>query len=321
MRRIVAVKPRNGFDPSVLKRDALLFHQIAVPKDPTLPFLEDPHKLDIPEWMYEESVLIEPTFSFTEELVNNSEFEKNFDSGAHSSDDAADALRRNAELNRIVQAALNLPKEQQLETARKLWTDEQYAHLRPAMVEVTNHFATSSEFRARAMSVQLRQLERLQAYPLLSSDLTPANQSVGNEIDVYYAILNELPMPGDSVPWEQIHDFRSDEDSMRKFSNLIEWVGEVDEEGISLAEIQQRIEQLIAEHREFLTKQHSMNIVNVALKGIVRIGAIAATKFAGPLAAGPINFLATKINLTPDEFKAPGKEIAYIVKAQQRFSR
>jgi hypothetical protein len=257
MREFVGVKPRFGFDPSTLKRDALIFERIAVPQEPTLmPNMEQVDRLDIPEWMIEEGMIFEPQFSFEGMLAENEEFVNNFDLGVDKSNDAYDELTKNDELARIVYQTLNnLKPEQWEEEAKKLITDKRFTHLMSNIENILQNFFISGEYRVRAMSVQLNELDEMDARPILNMDLSSPKKRNATSTDIVQIVINALPIPDDSVSWEAIRDYRADPDSQRRFSNLRRWMRQFAAGAYTPSEAKEEIESLLNEYEAHIKRQ------------------------------------------------------------------
>lgn len=176
MNELVAVRPRFGFDPSTIKRDALLFKRIAVPQDPNIAqdikILwaekrgyehngERSGLLDVPEWLYDEKFLFEPRFSYRRELREASkEYETEFDASGNVKYWAEVELSNNDELSRNYHRIMNLPNDQQEAEIRRFYGD---------FIEKRE---VSDEHLARAMSAQLREQDGMNALPVLNREMT-----------------------------------------------------------------------------------------------------------------------------------------------------
>src|SRR5260370_10597707 len=132
----------------------------------------------------------------------------------------------------------------------------------------------------------------MEAYPILSSE--PTNQDIrANKNEVLDITLNSLPVPDDSTPWEQILEFRSDPDSLTKFTALRNWMSDVARMRIRPSEIQQKLESLISDYVAHM-RLHKMKTVLETLRTIViaEAGFLAGQSFAGlgrlPTVAGMI---------------------------------
>lgn len=93
-------------------------------------------------------------------------------------------------------------------------------YLPKVVPEVAASFTLALRYHARSVGGQLRTLYGMDAYPVFS-DVTPQipmqQQEKCNTVNI---TLNALPVPDETVPWEQIFEYRSDPDSRSKFLAL-----------------------------------------------------------------------------------------------------
>ncbi|HEX6751623.1 MAG TPA: hypothetical protein VF092_30295 [Longimicrobium sp.] len=148
-------------------------------------------------------------------------------------------------------------------------------------------------------------------------------QGVATE-PVIQIVLNELPLPDESVSWEQVVDFRSDELVRQDCLRLRKWMRKVSAATASPAEIVEELEDLRADYishvRLHRLKQSSgimetvLTVVGETLENLARFRPGAAVKA----------FFAVRqrrIALLEAESAAPGREVAYLIKVGQRFRR
>lgn len=75
-------------------------------------------------------------------------------------------------------------------------------------------FVCALQLIARKLCIQLRVLNKMDAYPVFSDLVPPIPlQAPERNADVLDVAINALPGPDETVSWEQIIDFRSDPDS------------------------------------------------------------------------------------------------------------
>jgi hypothetical protein len=185
-------------------------------------------------------------------------------------------------------------------------------------------------FQARELSLQLRLVKGFDAYPVLSSFISPMPMAQQEDkATVVQIVLQEFPVPDERTAWERIEEFRSDPDSRSKFFPLKQWISEVARMKLPRTEIEDNLRARISEY-ETQMRLHRIERKWDTLKIIagVDIGFLAAADYRGwgPLitSAGIVisNFIAIKlqqVKLLQAEQQTPGKEIAYIVKAKETF--
>jgi hypothetical protein len=169
----------------------------------------------------------------------------------------------------------------------------------------------------RVTSVLLSTVGTVNAIPLRSIDQFSAGADT-----VVHVVLSSLPTPDDSTPWETIIEFRNDPDSRRKLVALRRWMRALAKESRPSNEIVEELEYLISEFEEHM-RLHRMRINKSGLETVLTVGAevlenLARLKF-GKLVKIPFALRERKLALLEAERSAPGREIAYIVKARESF--
>lgn len=139
---------------------------------------------------------------------------------------------------------------------------------------------------------------------------------------VLNVIINKFPIPLENISWEQIIDFRDDEDSRRKLLGLRSWITKIGYTNLTLNEIEQEIEYLIMEYENRM-KLHKMKYeygnVELITMGIAEIlENVVRLKFS-PIAKSIFDLKKRNIDVLIGETKAPGKEMAYISKIKNEF--
>lgn len=272
--------------------------------------------MDVPDWLYEEEFLFEPRFSFQRELREASEeYEREFDASVNVKYRAEVELANNDELSRNYHRIMNLPDDQQGAEIRRLYN---VTHLRPTIHQIIQKLEVSSEHLARAMSIQLREQDGLNALPVLNREMTDPKGNRVTEQEVIQIVLNELPVPDDSVPWGQIREFRSDPDSERKCFALRQWMNRFAEGRYVFTDAAEEIEDLISDYSNHL-RVHRLKTAFIRLAVVFQLAAAALDRKTGPIATALVTYAFGRIAPMEGEPRAPGSEVAYIVKAAQDF--
>lgn len=141
--------------------------------------------------------------------------------------------------------------------------------------------------------------------------------------DIIQFLLNDIPEPATDTPWEQIFDFRSDEDVKNKYLAMINWVNKTSASSNSLSDIKDEYEYLYNDYIKHF-KLHKLKYNNTILELIVTagVGMLIALQ-SGQFASSFKNLLTmslSHIKLLEEESKIPGKEIAYVYHAKQKFN-
>jgi hypothetical protein len=176
----------------------------------------------------------------------------------------------------------------------------------------------------RLLCLFLQEEYSIDAIPILPS---PPPRSIPHEFPqvgkekVLQVVFNKLPIPDDSVPWEDIIDFRNDPDTKSKFLGFRVWMSKLARENRPTVEIEEELEYLTEEYRNHIAL-HKLKYNTGALETTITIAAevledLARLKF-GKLAKSLFILKNRRIALMEAEHSAPGREIAYVVKASER---
>jgi hypothetical protein len=140
---------------------------------------------------------------------------------------------------------------------------------------------------------------------------------------VLNVLLKKIPIPKVETKWEQIYDYRKDPDSKEKYLRISNWLSKIARKEIHTKEIYQEIEHLLIEYKKHMD-YHKMKYDESYLNTSVLMNFDAfqnLNKTKWDMKEKQSFLLKTrKIGLFEAESKAPGRELAYIVKAQEVFA-
>ena len=281
------------FDSPSLKRDAVIFKRIAIPQ------LESYQDAEL-DWLRESDVVFDPHEAVDHPRIRLSQEYEEFIASVHAqnllppSNDIAEAVAGAFELYHAALSDMGAPslsKEQQ----------------------------RIRQLHMRYVSAYLREMDNLDAYPILTSRMCSIKTPQASRSDVIQIILNALPEPDESISWEQIIEYRSDPDSQSKFLALRNWMNETARASLSPTEIEQKLEYLIDEYQQHM-KIHKMKTNVGTLESVVVAGAEVLENLIkfnwGKVAKGLFSIKQRRIELMEAERTAPGREVAYIAKAR-----
>jgi len=155
--------------------------------------------------------------------------------------------------------------------------------------------------------------------------ISPTKDTI-NKHNAYCFVLNELPFPSDTTPWEAIVDYRSDADNRLRISRMRTWMQKTLKDGYSEKELKEEYEHLYLEFENSM-KYHKIKNQKSGLKVFVTalpelVEDVMKLRF-GKIATGIYNsiFTATleKIQLYEAEASSPGKEVGYNYFANEKF--
>lgn len=141
------------------------------------------------------------------------------------------------------------------------------------------------------------------------------------QFDVTDIFVSAVPIPADTVPWEQVLEFRSDPEARTKLLALRRWMRRLATEERDPIEITEELEYLLNEYKRSIelhrmkwrlsTLESVLTLAAEAVEGIVRLQ---PTKLVSAI----FGVKHRKIALTEAERSAPGREVAYILEVQRR---
>ncbi len=176
----------------------------------------------------------------------------------------------------------------------------------------------------RAMSYFFREYLNLNCVPCLdiASRYKPRWIPVWKDQTIAQLFLYHFPVPADSVPWKDIIEFKNTSETKTKFNQLRRWMKKVANDQLKPNEISEEIEYLINDHTQYM-KIQKMKYSTASLEFILTTLAGIAEDIVKLRLESAINrfYLVRKrkIALMESEIIAPGREIAYLVHAMEKF--
>jgi hypothetical protein len=139
---------------------------------------------------------------------------------------------------------------------------------------------------------------------------------------VLEVVLEKLPIPDENVEWQQIVEYRADPNSSAKFTALRVWMQDIARKDYSKNEIQERIEHLINEyerHLAFHKLKYQKSARHVLLNAPLEVlENLIKLKFSS-IRKAMFSFNEKQFDLMEAELNAPGREVAYISAADEKF--
>jgi hypothetical protein len=222
-------------------------------------------------------------------------------------------------LTKLVRGAMENAGLGELLDGRSIEPHEINDYLSKMNQEVAVSFVIVFQHFIRRLSIQLRVLNGIEAYAVLSDLIPQLSLQQPKKNETVSLTFNALPMPDDSVPWEQIFEYRSDPDSQSKFLALRHWMSEVARAELPSAELEEKLEYLIDQYRQRM-KLHRMKTNTGKLETIITAGMNLVSLKWDKMTEALFSLRKKELALLEGELTAPGHEVAYIVKARERFS-
>lgn len=146
----------------------------------------------------------------------------------------------------------------------------------------------------------------------------------GWEESCYSIVLKKFPVPSELVPIEDILAFKVDEESVRRRNALISWQNKVSREHYTAREIQEELEQLLAEYTSYmrlLDKRFALGVVETVVRIPLAIAENLAKLRLSEVVEPIFDLMRLSLELTEAERNAPGVEVAYIADASERLGQ
>lgn len=179
------------------------------------------------------------------------------------------------------------------------------------------------DYDRRGIACDLRQNHGINAYPTATSGLVINDEFLKGKDQLIMLIVDALPEPDfNNTPWEQIIDFRNDSDMKYDRLKLRNWCNEVAKGEISGFQITEKLEYLTHTYEQHM-KVHKATIATGSWETLLMIP---AEMLEGLIRRKPTQIVKAlftikhrRVQLSEAELNAPGREVAYIMKARERF--
>lgn len=320
----IALRPSNFnfiYDaPKLIKRDLLYFDQVHMCSYNNFTIFDDIQGSDPKYYNYleKELRLLKENNLFFDEFYVSDIVKYSFDQfskqkGSINIDDFND-------MNKIIDMMENIPQPLSVNKFKKKSSESE-------MLKIIDKYEQSvNSLENEATKIAAFFLNRFavdNGFPLLETYNTNIVTG-GAKTNVLEVVLNKLPIPSDDISNEQIIEFRSDPDSRGKFNALRVWMQDISRKDYSQKEISERIESLIYEYETHL-KLHKLKFSHGSMRVFVTsaleiLENLATLKFS-KVVDSMFSLQSKEIDLLEAQLKAPGKEIAYIVDANNKLGK
>jgi hypothetical protein len=184
-----------------------------------------------------------------------------------------------------------------------------------AQLRVANHV-----YLSRAAAAKLNAFAVADAVALVPDNFDASDLRIPRS-PILNVVLSALPQPDESTSWAKILEFRQDEDARRSLRRLRRWTASLDTK-LSANEVADELQASIDSYTEYMhlheiktrtaTAQSFCIMASEVLEHLVTLKFSAAARTLFRLREGQIELLEA-------EMKAPGREIAYVLKVRERF--
>lgn len=177
-------------------------------------------------------------------------------------------------------------------------------------------------YSARVLATHFGATLACDALPIIPAHPLPLRDSAVDAGSVIDLVLSNMPVPDESTSWESIIDFRSDDEARKARNRLRRWMHKFASAKSSVREVNDELEYLLDEYRSYM-RLHRIKTQHSKLETVLTVSAEALENLVTFHLSNAVKALFSwrkeKIALLEAEQAAPGRDIAYIVMAQDRF--
>ena len=187
--------------------------------------------------------------------------------------------------------------------------------------EMSQYLSDVVDPMSRFVCASLRFYKNMNIVPVLHSSIYSIDKRAEKQ-DVYEVIVNNLPVPVANTPWEAIAEFRQDQDAQNKLKAIKVWISDVCRAGFKYSEVHEKLEYLLYEYKsamELHTMKTHVGTLGTVLMTLSEVAENLITLKPSKAIKTLFEIKSHKVALLEAEKSAPGREIAYIVKAQEKF--
>lgn len=198
-----------------------------------------------------------------------------------------------------------------------IWTEDHDTIIKRFQTSVTVH-----DIQTRVDSIALSRKHNSEFYPIIKSNGFYTERA--KKTQVVHFTLDKIPEPSENTSWDQIIEFRSDKNVRNKYLTLVKWINNVTISSATFSDIQDEYESLYSDYMKYFTlhqlKYNFSKIEMIVGAGIDFLASLASGQFI-PAFNNLLKMKLSNINLLQEEANIPGKEIAYIYHANQKFNK
>jgi hypothetical protein len=186
------------------------------------------------------------------------------------------------------------------------------------------------QFGSWAVAHKMRVVDKLDASPLITDELVltdslkRSKKDYNKQNNTIQIVLNQIPLPDDSVPWEQVLEFRDDGELQGYLSGLRVWIAEFSRQKLNPKEAEEKLEWLIFQQSQYVKNNkasYNLNAVGTLLVTAAEVAEDLVKIRWGKAAKGVATLVSRKAGDLGHEMSGPAKELTYILRAQERFSK
>ena len=194
--------------------------------------------------------------------------------------------------------------------------------LRPFMPEEVL-YRENTKARFYSLFIRLNRQENIMPALYRTRKDFNIDSQLDNASQVYNLLLPHFSIPI-QIPFEELISFKQEPEIKPYLIVLRNWSNEITKSNITVLELQEKLEYLTSEYHSFMRIQklkHSTSAIEIIFTAAAEtIESLLKLKI-GNAAKAMFNVRKSKIQLLEAELNAPGREIAFIIKSNERFGK
>lgn len=157
----------------------------------------------------------------------------------------------------------------------------------------------------------------------VTANIKPTNLPTSNSgIEAIEIVLSHIPLPPNDIPWQDLIQFRNDDETKAHLRRLRVWLQERSVNNASAQHISEELRSLLDDYCRYMAIQHKKfgegSISTLIISTPDAVENLLNLNFGSALRS-LFDFRSKKLDLQESEFTAPGREVAYIAKTHNLF--
>ncbi|MCK0109537.1 hypothetical protein MWU58_09545 [Flavobacteriaceae bacterium S0825] len=177
---------------------------------------------------------------------------------------------------------------------------------------------------SRHLSSYMSALNFNETYTPITNSFTSIESKNNVEEQIYKLVISNIPTPKTNIPFQEIIDFRNDSDNIIRYNRLIHWIKNISKSGLKINEVKDELEYLTLDFENHM-KLHKQDYELTDLEVFVFLPLEFAEKIIkmqwSKLPDTIFKIKKNKVKLLIEESNAPGREMAYIIKTNEKFKK
>lgn len=189
---------------------------------------------------------------------------------------------------------------------------------KPGAPEISEEMRKWELLRKHARNIKIR--NDLSSTPVsVYYDASQIQQADSANSQALLITIDNFVMPPENIPWKDLLQFRADDENQKLLRRFRRWFQDISTAEESSSFIAEKLQHQLDEYKNYMSVQHKKHSlaklkISMTMAPAVFTGNIIAA--AAALITAGVTLKQKRITLEEVELSAPGREISYLVKAQ-----